>query len=94
MNTLTQQILHNLEQLPELLQIEALDFVTFLKAKQERTQQSSSVSQTPCNGRAIVAILERMAARKALSEMTDPSAWQREIRQDRPLPGRGEDALA
>lgn len=33
-------------------------------------------------------ILERLAASKAFAEIDDPVAWQREIRKDRPLPGR------
>jgi hypothetical protein len=32
--------------------------------------------------------LERLAARNAFAEIEDPVAWQREIREDRPLPGR------
>ena len=32
--------------------------------------------------------LDRLAARGALAEITDPVGWQREIRRDRPLPGR------
>lgn len=40
------------------------------------------------NGTAMARIMEKMAARNALSEIKDPSAWQREIRKDRPLPGR------
>jgi len=36
----------------------------------------------------MAAILQRMADRNALSQITDPVAWQREIRQDRSLAGR------
>ncbi len=32
--------------------------------------------------------LENLAAMDALADITDPVAWQREIRQDRPLPFR------
>jgi hypothetical protein len=32
--------------------------------------------------------LERLAAADALSRIEDPVEWQREIRKDRPLPGR------
>jgi hypothetical protein len=32
--------------------------------------------------------LEKLAALNARSQITDPSAWQREIREDRPLPDR------
>ncbi|HWK89106.1 MAG TPA: hypothetical protein VNP72_03900 [Longimicrobium sp.] len=34
--------------------------------------------------------LEELAQMGAFSEITDPVAWQREIRRDRPLPGREE----
>jgi hypothetical protein len=39
-------------------------------------------------GQRMAAALERLAARRAFSEITDPVSWQREIRQDRPLPAR------
>ncbi len=39
-------------------------------------------------GQAMAAALERLAASNALAEITDPTAWQRETRQDRALPDR------
>ena len=39
-------------------------------------------------GQQMAAVLQRMADRHALSHIDDPAAWQREIRKDRPLPGR------
>jgi len=39
-------------------------------------------------GLEMAAILERLARRRAFSDMTDPVGWQRDLRQDRPLPGR------
>jgi hypothetical protein len=38
--------------------------------------------------RRATAALERLAARGTFAEIEDPVAWQRESRQDRPLPGR------
>ena len=35
-----------------------------------------------------VAALERIAARGGIKSIADPVAWQREMREDRPLPGR------
>jgi hypothetical protein len=32
--------------------------------------------------------LETAVASNAFADITDPAAWQREMRQDRPLPGR------
>lgn len=85
MSTLKEQIIDNLDSLPETMQAEILDFVEFLRAKTERVRPV--VTSEP-NGVAMVRIMERMAARRALSEIKDPSAWQREIRKDRPLHGR------
>ena len=34
--------------------------------------------------------LRRIAARGGIKNIPDPARWQREIRQDRPLPGREE----
>ena len=42
-------------------------------------------------GERMAAALERLAASGAFKEITDPVAWQREIRKDRPLYGREEE---
>ncbi|MDX6446073.1 MAG: hypothetical protein QOH71_3147 [Blastocatellia bacterium] len=39
-------------------------------------------------GKLMAEALEKLAATDAFSEISDPSEWQREIRKDRPLPGR------
>jgi hypothetical protein len=39
-------------------------------------------------GQAMAALLEQIAARGRLAAIEHPVKWQREIRQDRPLPGR------
>jgi hypothetical protein len=39
-------------------------------------------------GHAMAAILEQLAERRTFSTITDPVRWQRELRQDRILPGR------
>ena len=44
------------------------------------------------NERTTFDILQALADMGAFSEIEDPVAWQREIRKDRPLPGREEDA--
>lgn len=72
---------------PEL-QHEALDFIEFLKTKAEKTRPSG---QSQSNRMKIAGLFERIAARgTAFSDIKDPVAWQREIRMDRPLPGREE----
>lgn len=39
-------------------------------------------------GQRMAEALERLAAAAGLSHIEDPVEWQREIRKDRPLPGR------
>ncbi len=40
------------------------------------------------NGKKLVAILQKIADRGGIDSIKDPVKWQREIRKDRPLPGR------
>ena len=44
--------------------------------------------QTANRRKRMAEALEKLAASDAFSEISDPSKWQREIRKDRPLPGR------
>jgi len=44
--------------------------------------------QTEDRGKRMAEALEKLAASDAFSEISDPVEWQREIRKDRPLPGR------
>ena len=39
-------------------------------------------------GHAMAALLEKLAERRTFSAIADPVRWQRELRQDRVLPGR------
>lgn len=88
MNAITQQLLEDMESLPLDMQEEALDFVRFLKAKRSKLE-TATVKPAEANGLKAVEILDELAARgTAFREMTDPVAWQKDIRQDRPLPGR------
>jgi hypothetical protein len=41
-------------------------------------------------GKEMAVILEKLAESGAVSDITDPMAWQRDQRQDCPLPGRAE----
>ena len=38
-------------------------------------------------GHAMAALLEKLAERRTFSAITDPVSWQRELRQERDLPG-------
>ncbi|KAA3616449.1 MAG: hypothetical protein DWQ05_12005 [Calditrichaeota bacterium] len=55
-------------------------------------EEGLSLKEDPANkmhsGQQMAAILQRMADRHALSHISDPKAWQKEVRKDRPLPGR------
>ena len=44
--------------------------------------------QSEDRGKRMAEALEKLAASDAFSEISDPVEWQREIRKDRPLPGR------
>ncbi|MBF0352078.1 MAG: hypothetical protein HQM11_13685 [SAR324 cluster bacterium] len=90
MNSITEQILHDVNELPVDMQSETLDFIKFLKMKLERQQVVGNKSEIEKNQRkqAIGKILERMAQRNALAEIKDPVAWQKKLREDRSLPGR------
>lgn len=44
--------------------------------------------QTADRRKRMAEALEKLAASDAFSQISDPVEWQREIRKDRPLPGR------
>src|SRR5207248_1451340 len=50
--------------------------------------EAGGTQQAESPGEQLGAILEQLAALGAFVDIDDPVAWQREIRQDRPLPGR------
>ena len=52
------------------------------------SQSDVTSSRARSNGKAMAEALEKLASSGSVSEISDPSAWQREQRQDRTLPGR------
>jgi hypothetical protein len=52
--------------------------------------QPESEDERRARGRRAAAALQELARTGAFDEIEDPVAWQREIRKDRPLPGREE----
>ena len=54
----------------------------------EVTVRRSPYEAKEPNGRRAMAALARIADKGGISSIVDPVAWQREIRKDRPLPGR------
>ncbi|MEG4816891.1 hypothetical protein [Microcoleus sp. K5-D4] len=53
-------------------------------------QEERSTLSAEFRRKRIVEILEKIAANNVFAEISDPVEWQRDLRQDRPLPGRGE----
>ena len=53
-------------------------------------QEERSTLSAQLRRQRIVEILEKIATNNAFAEISDPVEWQRELRQDRPLPGRDE----
>lgn len=51
-------------------------------------QETDASSGVAARGRSMADALEKLASINALAEISDPSAWQREERQDRQLPDR------
>jgi hypothetical protein len=84
MNT-TQQLLEDFQTLAPHMQAEILEFVHSLKIRQEKEAQLTE--QEP-NGTRLVLLMEEMSKKNLFPDIKDPATWQREIRQDRPLPGR------
>jgi|KNS12BottometaT_FD_k123_96126_2 hypothetical protein len=52
--------------------------------------EESSLPKDRSHGQEMAIILEKLAASGTLSKIKDPVSWQREIRKDRSLPGRGD----
>ena len=50
--------------------------------------EPESPSEAHARGYAMAALLEQLAERRTFSTIPDPVKWQRELRQDRVLPGR------
>ncbi len=45
-------------------------------------------SRAPDAGERMASALEKLASSNAVDDIEDPVEWQREVRRDRPLPGR------
>ena len=50
--------------------------------------EPESPEEGHARGHAMAAILEKLAERHTFAAITDPVRWQRELRQERVLPGR------
>jgi len=83
--TLLEQIEKQLRSLPPEKQVEVLDFITFL---QQRVQATHSETAEEERRQRLRKAFETLAELGTFAEITDPVEWQRQIRKDRPLPGR------
>lgn len=90
----------DIEQLPVNLQIEVSHYVSFLLEKIKKPQTITALTLTEqqktlqndveeANSQKILALMNEIASRgTAFAEIDDVMAWQKEQRQDRPLPFR------
>ncbi len=88
MNHLTTQIIREVETLPPAMQQEVAHFVEFLKLKLAEPQSTEVASEQEPTGTKLARLMEEAASKNLFADIEDPAAWQREIRKDRPLPGR------
>ena len=84
MNT-AKKIFHHVEQFPEPVQCEVLDFVLFL---QHKSAVHTNITENERRKILREAML-RLQESHVFSEIDNPVMWQRDIRIDRHLPGRG-----
>ena len=102
--TLAEQIQKQLGELPPEKQSEVLDFVTFLRGQMQAThsvaandifvisrpRDDSRLARSAEEQRSerIKTALQTLAELGTFADITDPLEWQRQLRKDRPLPGR------
>jgi len=83
--TLAEQIQKQLGARPPEKQSEVLDFITFLHGRVQSTRSSSAEAE---RSKRIKAALQTLADLGTFADIPDPLEWQKQIRKDRPLPGR------
>ena len=86
MNSILQQLQNHAAALPPALQEELLNYAIYL-------EQKAQVNLIPATARKqkreyLAEALAQAAALNPYGDIANPVAWQREQRQDRPLPGR------
>jgi len=85
MSLLLQQVQHHAAALPLPLQAELLNYVIYLEYK---AQGHSQPIPAPERRERLAQAFAQAVALNPFAAIADPVAWQREQRQDRPLPGR------
>jgi len=89
--TLAETISKHVSALPPEKQREVLDFVLFLQQRREEVIRESS-DDGEKRRRRVAAAFDALRRSGAFADIADPVKWQRDIRKDRPLPGREESA--
>jgi len=84
MNT-AEIIFHHVEQFPEPVQSEVLDFVLFLQQKTDLNVAHFTVNERRAKLREAMIFLQQS---NVFSEIENPENWQRDTRVERHLPGR------
>jgi hypothetical protein len=83
--TLMEQIQKRLSKLsPDKLR-QVLDFVAFLQLRPHKLPEPTTDVK---RGKRIKELLVQLGTMKVFSDISDPVAWERNTRKDRPLPGR------
>ena len=88
MNAILQQVQQHAAVLPLALQTELLNYVIYLEQKAQSIIPATTNVAKEQQRQRLAEALEQLAALNPFSDIADPVAWQREQRQDRPLPGR------
>ena len=83
--TLVEQILNQIKTLPPEKQMEVLDFINFLHQKEQAARSTAGDEE---RRKRIKESLQTLAEMGTFADIEDPVEWQRQIRKDRPLPGR------
>lgn len=84
MNT-AEKIYRNVEQFPDIIQAEVLDFVLFLQQKNRLNATTLTADERRNKLREVMTHLRQS---NVFSGIENPVSWQREIRADRTLPGQ------
>lgn len=83
-----EQLIPIVESLSRSEKFQLIQFLLSNLAQNERDLSHDKPEVATSQGERMASILQRMAERQALSSITDPVAWQREIREDRSVLGR------
>lgn len=83
--TLLEKIERQLRVLPPEKQGEVLDFIASLQEKAQSTESASAEAERK---KRLKEALDTLARLGTFAGISDPAEWQRQVRKDRPLPGR------